>query len=195
MTGHWGSDEGWPPWRFLLSTPSGAPACPRVSCQTLVLPLALHSHMLHLLVNNFLRSVLVWFPNSMGNRVCFSPLLLSVIICCCCVRILCLTLCDPMDCSPPGSSVHGILQARVLEWVAMPSSRGSSQPRDQTHVSCISCIGRQILYHYSPWEDIPLPPNIHSPIPPLSKSWEITPSHTFPTCPWKAVFLGRLRGQ
>ena len=40
----------------------------------------------------------------------------------------CLTLCDPMDCSPPGSSVHGILQARILEWVAMPSSRGSSQP-------------------------------------------------------------------
>ena len=38
----------------------------------------------------------------------------------------CLTLCDPMDCSPPGSSVHGILQARILEWVAMPFSRGSS---------------------------------------------------------------------
>ena len=41
----------------------------------------------------------------------------------------CLTLCDPMDCSPPGSSVHGILQARMLEWVTMPSSRGSSRPR------------------------------------------------------------------
>ena len=40
--------------------------------------------------------------------------------------------CDPLDCSPPGSSVHGILQARILEWVAMPSSRGSSQPRDGT---------------------------------------------------------------
>ena len=47
----------------------------------------------------------------------------------------CPILCDPRDCSPPGSSVHGILQARILEWVAMPSSRGSSQPRDQTHVS------------------------------------------------------------
>ena len=44
----------------------------------------------------------------------------------------CLTLCDSMDCSPPGSSVHGILQARILEWVAMPSSRGSSLPRDRT---------------------------------------------------------------
>ena len=48
----------------------------------------------------------------------------------------CLTLCDPMDYSPPGSSVHGILQARTLEWVAMPSSRGSSQPRDQNQISC-----------------------------------------------------------
>ena len=43
---------------------------------------------------------------------------------------LCPTLCDPMDCSPPGSSVHGILQARILEWVTMPFSKGSSQPRD-----------------------------------------------------------------
>ena len=44
-----------------------------------------------------------------------------------------LTVCDPMDCSPPGSSVDGILQARILEWVAMPSSGGSSQPRDKTY--------------------------------------------------------------
>ena len=51
----------------------------------------------------------------------------------------CLTLCDPMDCSPPGSSVHGILQARILEWVAIPSSRESSPLRDQTHVSGVSC--------------------------------------------------------
>ena len=49
----------------------------------------------------------------------------------------CLTLCDPMDCSPPGSSVHGILQARILEWVTMPSSGGSSRPRDQTQVSAL----------------------------------------------------------
>ena len=47
----------------------------------------------------------------------------------------CLTFCDPMDCSLPGSSVHGIFQARVLEWVAISFSRGSSQPRDQTQVS------------------------------------------------------------
>ena len=50
------------------------------------------------------------------------------------------TLCDPMDCSLPGSSAHGILQARVLEWLATRSSRGSSWPRDQTCGSCSSCI-------------------------------------------------------
>ena len=50
----------------------------------------------------------------------------------------CPTLCDPMDCSPPGSSVHGLLQARILEWIAIPFSRGSSRPRDGTQVSCIA---------------------------------------------------------
>ena len=54
-----------------------------------------------------------------------------------------------MDYSPPGSSVHGILQARILEWVAISFSRGSSQIRDWTHVFC---IGRQILYHWATWE-------------------------------------------
>ena len=49
---------------------------------------------------------------------------------------MCPTLCNPMNCSPPGSSIHGIVQARVLEWVAISFSRGSSQPRDQTRVSC-----------------------------------------------------------
>ena len=57
----------------------------------------------------------------------------------------CLTLCDSMDCMLPGSSVCGILHARILEWIAMPSSRRSSQPRDWTCVSCISCVSRWIL--------------------------------------------------
>ena len=48
----------------------------------------------------------------------------------------CPTLCDPVDCSPPGSSVHGILQARILEWAAIPFSRGPSQSRDGNWVSC-----------------------------------------------------------
>ena len=56
----------------------------------------------------------------------------------CLIAQSCLTLCDTMDCSPPGSSVHGILQTRTLEWVAMPSPRGSSQPRDWSQVSHIS---------------------------------------------------------
>ena len=62
----------------------------------------------------------------------------------------CPTLCDPMDCSQPGSSVHGTLQVRTLEWVTMPSSRGSSQPRDgiqESRLSILPC--RQILYPLS----------------------------------------------
>ena len=70
--------------------------------------------------------------------------------CVCSVVQLCLTLCNPMDCSLPGSSVHGIFQARILERVAISSSRGSSWPRDQTCISCI-CIGRRIFYHSTTW--------------------------------------------
>ena len=59
---------------------------------------------------------------------------------------------QPHGLYPPGSSVHGISQARILEWVTIFSFRGSSQPRDGTHVSSIFCIGRRILYHYTTWE-------------------------------------------
>ena len=58
------------------------------------------------------------------------------------------TLCNPMDCSLPGSSVHGILQARILEWVTISFSRDSFHPRDRTNVFYISFTGRQILYHW-----------------------------------------------
>ena len=75
-----------------------------------------------------------------------------------CALQSCLTLCNPMDYSPPGSSVHGILQARILEWVATSYSRGSSRPTAQT---CIFCIGRQILHSLSDqgrggaeWEEV-----------------------------------------
>ena len=71
------------------------------------------------------------------------------ILCITCMRAkspqLCSTLCDPMDCRPPGSSVRKILQARILEWVAMPSSWGSSPPWDW--ISYVSCTGRWVLYH------------------------------------------------
>ena len=63
-------------------------------------------------------------------------------------------LCNPMDCSLPGSFVHGISQAKIQDWVAISSSRGASQPRDRTHVSC---TGRWILYHWSTWEVVKTP--------------------------------------
>ena len=65
-------------------------------------------------------------------------------LCMCSVAHSCLALCHPMDCSLPASSVHGIFQPRLLEWVSMSYSRGSSQPRDWTRISCVSCIGRQV---------------------------------------------------
>ena len=91
----------------------------------------------------------------------------SVCVCVCvCARVCahtgvkslqsCLTRCDPMDCSPPGSSVHGTLQTRLLEWVAMSFSRGSSRPRDQTCISYVSCVGRQVLYHQRHLGSLPL---------------------------------------
>ena len=58
----------------------------------------------------------------------------------------CPTLCDPMACSPPGSPVHGISQTRIVEWVAISFSRGSSRPRHQT---CVPCAGRKLLYHWT----------------------------------------------
>ena len=70
---------------------------------------------------------LLWAWHLLDSLVLRPPHLL---LCVYSVTHSCLTLCDPMDCSPPGSSVHGILQARTLEWVAVPFSRASSQPRD-----------------------------------------------------------------
>ena len=78
-----------------------------------------------------------WFLHIPGN-------MMLLVHCCCWVAQLCLTLCDPMDCSPPGSSAHGVLQARTL--VAVPFSRASSRPRDRTH---ISCTDRQVLNHWA----------------------------------------------
>ena len=63
-----------------------------------------------------------------------------VCLCVCLCAQSCSTLCNPLDCNTPDSCVHGIFQARMLKWVAISSSRGFSWPRDQIHVSCISCI-------------------------------------------------------
>ena len=75
------------------------------------------------------------FKGLMYSLPCPHFLLLSP---CVLVAQSCLTLCNPTDCSPTGSSVHGILQARILEWLAIPFSRGSSQFGDQTLVPCIA---------------------------------------------------------
>ena len=66
--------------------------------------------------------------------------------CVCSVAQRCPTICYPLEYSLPGASVHGILQAKILEWFVIPFSRGSSRPRGQTHVSC---IGRWILYYWA----------------------------------------------
>ena len=68
----------------------------------------------------------------------------SYVACAVLVGKSCLTLGEPVGCSPPGSSVHGISRVRIVEWVAVFFSRGSSQPRHQTH---IPCIGKLVLHH------------------------------------------------
>ena len=94
------------------------------------------------LFRDVLHREIKWTPFSAGMMKGYkqSQSLLTIPVC---VRLdahLCLTLCDPMDYSSPGSSVHGISQARILEWVAISSSRGSSQPRVQILISWVSCI-------------------------------------------------------
>ena len=75
----------------------------------------------------------------------------------CLVTQLCLTLCDPMDCSLPCSSVHGIFQARILEWAAISYSRGSFPPGAQTHVSCVFSIARRLFFFFKPLCHLCLP--------------------------------------
>ena len=97
-----------------------------------------------LLSEMFLKLV-AWEKCSQIKHIIFT--LIRQCACVCAQSLqMCPTLCDSMKCSPPGSSVHGIPQAGILEWVAMSSSRGSSPPRNQTWVSC---IGRQVLYSWA----------------------------------------------
>ena len=79
------------------------------------------------------------------SAICSSNVFTLEILCVCVLSRVRLFE-TPMDCSLPGSSLHGVL-ARILEWVAIYYSRGSSRPRDRTRISCISCIGRQIRYY------------------------------------------------
>ena len=89
-----------------------------------------------------------WLPAA-GLTFLICPYLCVCVCVCVCVCAQ-LFSCAPTNCNPPGSSVHGIFKARILEWVVISSLRVSSQSRDQifiSHISCTSCIGRQILYH------------------------------------------------
>ena len=86
---------------------------------------------------------------STRSRGTSSALKTTFILCTCSVAQSCPTLCDPMDYSPQSSSVHGISQARILEWIAISYSRGSSWPRDRIQVSCTD---RRIFYHWATWE-------------------------------------------
>ena len=76
-------------------------------------------------------------------------------VCMCSVAQSCLTLCNPMNYTPPGSSAHGIFQARILEQAVISYSRESSQPGDQTRISRVFCISTQILYNCVTWESWP----------------------------------------
>ena len=108
-----------------------------------------HSLWLHLRVTFSVSSGDPGDRDGNSKKKHMSSFLIWYNLCCavlCLVTQSCLTLCDPMDCSPPGSPVQGVYQARILEWVAMPSSRGSSWPRDWNQVSYVSCIGRWVFF-------------------------------------------------
>ena len=92
------------------------------------------------------------FTSFMCTEVCVCVWAVRVCVCVCVCAQLCPTLCNPMDCSLPGSSVHGISQARILEWVAISSSRGSSWPRDRAHVPYASCLASGFFTASTTWE-------------------------------------------
>ena len=105
--------------------------------------------------HSFLKSIInpVWVIRPVAWFLWALCVCVCVCVCVCThlVAQSCKTLCDPMECSPSGCSVYGIFQARILEWVAIASSRGSSWPRDWTqNISCVSCIGS--LYNCATWE-------------------------------------------
>ena len=104
-------------------------------CRYAIFCLSFH-HSIDILV--ICNNVAINISHRVFQGLMLSCLLLVHCCCCCLVAKSCPMLYDPMDCSLPSSSVHGILQARILEWVAIPSSRGYSQPRNWTCLSCIT---------------------------------------------------------
>ena len=128
---------------LMLPGPCGFRSLPRASCDapSFWIPLGFRLH------NVDHHCVVIFKRQSQQTPLFFSEGIHKVVLLRTKSLQSCLTLCNPMDCSPPGPTVHGLLRARTVEWVAMPSSKGSSPPRNRTHTSDISCIGRQALYH------------------------------------------------
>ena len=115
--------------------------CPSASCYGLLTASTYDSARGLSLVSNRGQGLLLPFRVAFFSKACVYAQLLQS----------CLTLCDPMNCSLPGFSGHGILQARILEWVAISYSKRSSWPRDQTCVSCVSCIAGTFFTHWATW--------------------------------------------
>ena len=107
------------------------------------------------------QSHFLWLMRVLISFLKISALLL---VCVCVHAQFCQTLCDPVDCSPPGSSVHRISQTRILEWAAISSSRGSSRLRDRTCVSFSFWIHRRTLYRWATWE-------VHPPCVSFGEHW------------------------
>ena len=99
---------------------------------------------------HFLQSSVSHLSGSCSPRAVLAWGLNSVCMCLCVLSRV--WVCNPIDCSQPGSSDSGLLQARILEWVAVPSSRGSSPPRDQTCIFYVSCIAAGFFHHWATWE-------------------------------------------
>ena len=106
----------------------------------------------HAAVHGVTKSWSLWATHRHTEWITSWPLKLNGEMCVCVCVCVCSVMsdsCNPMDCSPPGSSEHEIFQARILEQVAISFSRGSSRPRDRTLISCVSCAGRRVLYQLS----------------------------------------------
>ena len=140
----------------------------------------------------------LFFPNLKNIITILACVPRACAICCTSVCVLShfnyVWLCDHMDHSPPGSSVHGILQARILEWVAISPSRGSSWPRDWTYISYVSCTDSWILYEADSsvglseklghiqfsrqeyWSGLPCPPPRDLPNPGIEPTSPVSPA-------------------
>ena len=129
---------------------------PHFSHNMIMLYLALGKHQVKFLRLNIIwvryYGILLYCRTYLKKSIQFNIFLVPWMLCYAKSLQSCPALYEPMDCSLPGSPVHKISQARILEWVAISFSSGSSQRRNLAHISCDSCISRQILYYCTTWE-------------------------------------------